>query len=122
MSATDGLRVIGRSWSKVDGPAKTSGETRYADDLFLPRMLHGKILRSHLPHARITRLDVARARALPGVRAVITGADLPVKFGIMPSSQDEEALCLDKVRYVGDPVAAVAAVDEETAERACEAI
>ena len=122
MSATDGLRVIGRSWSKVDGPAKTTGETRYADDLFLPRMLHAKILRSHLPHARIIDLDVSRARSLPGVHAVITGADLPVKFGIMPSSQDEEALCLDKVRYVGDPVAAVAAVDEETAERACEAI
>jgi len=122
MSATDGLRVIGGSWSKVDGPAKTTGETRYADDLFLPRMLHAKILRSHLPHARIIDLDVSRARSLPGVHAVITGADLPVKFGIMPSSQDEEALCLDKVRYVGDPVAAVAAVDEETAERACEAI
>ena len=122
MSATDGLRVIGGSWSKVDGPAKTTGETRYADDLFLPRMLHAKILRSHLPHARIIDLDVSRARSLPGVHAVITGSDLPVKFGIMPSSQDEEALCLDKVRYVGDPVAAVAAVDEETAERACEAI
>src|SRR6516164_2850253 len=122
MSATDGLRVIGRSWSKVDGPAKTTGETRYADDLFLPRMLHAKLLRSHLPPARIIDLDVSRARSLPGVHAVITGADLPVKFAIMPSSQDEEALCLDKVRYVGDPVAAVAAVDEETAERACEAI
>ncbi len=122
MSATDGLRFIGRPWSKVDGPAKATGETRYADDLFLPRMLHGKILRSHLPHARLIDLEVSRARALPGVHAVITGADLPVKFGIMPSSQDEEALCLDKVRYVGDPVAAVAAVDEETAERACEAI
>jgi 4-hydroxybenzoyl-CoA reductase alpha subunit len=122
VSATDGLRFIGRPWSKVDGPAKATGETRYADDLFLPRMLHGKILRSHLPHARLIDLEVSRARALPGVHAVITGADLPVKFGIMPSSQDEEALCLDKVRYVGDPVAAVAAVDEETAERACEAI
>jgi 4-hydroxybenzoyl-CoA reductase subunit alpha len=116
------LRFVGRPWAKVDGPAKTTGETRFADDLFLPRMLFGKLLRSHLPHARITRLDVARARTLPGVIAIITGHDLPTKFGIMPSSQDEEALCLDKVRYVGDPIAAVAAIDEETAERACEAI
>jgi 4-hydroxybenzoyl-CoA reductase alpha subunit len=118
----DGFRIIGRPWARIDGPGKTTGETRYADDLFLPRMLYGKMLRSHLPHARITRLDVSRARALPGVHAVITGADLPVRFGIMPSSQDEEALCREKVRYVGDPIAVVAAVDEETAERACEAI
>jgi len=116
------LRIIGRPWTRVDGPGKTTGQTVYADDLLLPRMLHGRLLRSHLPHARIRRLDASRARAMPGVHAVITGADLPVKFGIMPSSQDEETLCLDKVRYVGDPIAAVAAVDEETAERACEAI
>jgi 4-hydroxybenzoyl-CoA reductase subunit alpha len=117
-----GWRIIGTRWTRVDGPGKTTGETRYADDLFLPRMLHGKLLRSHLPHARIVKLDVARARALPGVHAVLTGADLPVRFGIMPSSQDEETLCREKVRYVGDPIAAVAAVDEETAERACEAV
>jgi 4-hydroxybenzoyl-CoA reductase subunit alpha len=122
MNTNGAPRFIGKPWAKVDGPAKAAGETRYADDLFLPRMLHGKLLRSHLPHARIVRLDPSRARALPGVYAVITGGDLPTKFGIMPSSQDEEALCIDKVRYVGDPIAAVAAVDEETAERACEAI
>jgi 4-hydroxybenzoyl-CoA reductase subunit alpha len=122
MSENGGLRIVGRPWPKVDGPAKTTGETRYADDLFLPRMLYGKLLRSHLPHARIRKLDVSRARALPGVHAVVIGQDLPTKFGIMPSSQDEEALCLDKVRYVGDPIAAVAAIDEETAERACEMI
>ncbi len=119
---TGALRFIGKPWTKVDGPGKTTGEARFADDLFLPRMLYGKFLRSHLPHAKITRLDVSKARALPGVHAVITGDDLPVRFGIMPSSQDEEALCRDKVRYVGDPIAAVAAVDEETAERACETI
>jgi len=122
MNADGDLRVVGKAWARVDGPGKTSGETRYADDLQLPRMLHGKMLRAHLPHARITKLDVSRARGLPGVHAVIVGRDLPTKFGIMPSSQDEEALCIEKVRYVGDPVAAVAAVDEETAERACEAI
>ncbi|HEY5725736.1 MAG TPA: molybdopterin cofactor-binding domain-containing protein, partial [Methylomirabilota bacterium] len=81
------------------------------------------ILRSPHPHARIKSIDTTRAAALPGVYAVITGRDLPrVKFGILPVSQDEEALCVDKVRMVGDPVAAVAAVDEETAERATELI
>jgi 4-hydroxybenzoyl-CoA reductase subunit alpha len=122
MSPQSEFRIIGRPWARIDGPGKTTGETRYADDLFLPRMLYGKMLRSHLPHARITRLDISRARGLPGVHAVITGADLPVRFGILPTSQDEEALCREKVRYVGDPIAAVAAVDEETAERACEAM
>lgn len=122
MNSQGQFRIIGRPWARVDGPGKATGETRYADDLFLPRMLYGKLLRSHVPHARITSVDVSRARALPGVLAVITGADLPVRFGIMPSSQDEETLCREKVRYVGDPIAAVAAVDEETAERACEAV
>src|SRR5215475_4156229 len=115
--------VVGRPLPKVDAWAKVTGETKYADDLVLPRMAYGKLLRSPHPHARIARIDTTRAAALPGVYAVITGHDLPpVKFGILPVSQDEEALCTDKVRMVGDPVAAVAAVDEETAERATELI
>ncbi len=115
--------VIGQSRPKIDAWAKVTGETKYADDLVLPRMAYGKLLRSPHPHARIVRIDTTRAAALPGVYAVITGHDLPrVKFGILPVSQDEEALCTDKVRMVGDPVAAVAAVDEETAERATELI
>jgi 4-hydroxybenzoyl-CoA reductase alpha subunit len=115
--------VVGQPLPKIDAWAKVTGETKYADDLFLPRMAYGKLLRSPHPHARIARIDTSRARALPGVFAVITGHDLPrVKFGIMPVSQDEEALCTEKVRMVGDPVVAVAAVDEETAERACELI
>ncbi len=114
--------VIGRMLPRVDGLAKSTGQTKYADDLDLPRMLHGRLLRSVCAHARIVRIDPGRARALPGVHAVITGRDLPVKFGILPVSQDEHALALDKVRFVGDPVAAVAAVDEETAERALEFI
>src|SRR5437870_13360808 len=86
-------------------------------------MAYGKLLRSSHAHARIRSIDSARARAVPGVYAVITGSDLPhVKFGILPVSQDEEALCTEKVRMVGDAVAAVAAVDEETAERACRLI
>jgi 4-hydroxybenzoyl-CoA reductase subunit alpha len=115
--------VIGQPLPKIDAWAKVTGDTRYADDLFLPRMAFGKLLRSPHPHARISGIDTARARRLPGVLAVITGYDLPrVKFGILPVSQDEEALCTEKVRMVGDAVAAVAAVDEETAERACELI
>ncbi|HEU5320998.1 MAG TPA: molybdopterin cofactor-binding domain-containing protein [Methylomirabilota bacterium] len=115
--------VVGRPLPKIDAWAKVTGETRYADDLVLPRMAYGRLLRSAHAHARLVRIDTARARALPGVYAVITGADLPrVKFGILPVSQDEEALCTDKVRMVGDAVAAVAAVDEETAERACRLI
>src|SRR5437879_6022936 len=93
------------------------------DDPGLPRMAFGNLLRSPHAHARITRIDTSRAKAVPGVYAVITGADLPrVKFGILPVSQDEEALCTEKVRMVGDAVGAVAAVDEETADRACRLI
>jgi 4-hydroxybenzoyl-CoA reductase alpha subunit len=115
--------VIGRPLPKVDAWAKVTGDTRYADDLLLPRLAYGKLLRSAQPHARLTRIDTSAARALPGVYAVITGQDLPrVKFGILPVSQDEEALCTEKVRMVGDAIAAVAAVDEETAERACRLI
>jgi 4-hydroxybenzoyl-CoA reductase alpha subunit len=121
--AKDRFAVVGQPLPKVDAWAKVTGETRYADDLVLPRMAYAKLLRSPHAHARILGIDTGRARALPGVLAVITGADLPrVKFGILPVSQDEEALCVDKVRMVGDAVAAVAAVDEETAARACELI
>jgi 4-hydroxybenzoyl-CoA reductase alpha subunit len=120
---TKRFSVVGQPLPKIDAWSKVTGDTRYADDLALPRMAFGKLLRSPHAHARITRIDTVRARAVPGVYAVITGADLPrVKFGILPVSQDEEALCTDKVRMVGDAVAAVAAVDEETAEHACRLI
>jgi len=114
--------IIGRSLLKVDAMAKVTGETKFADDLVLPRMLHAKILRSPHPHARILSIDTGLAEALPGVHAVLTGRALPITFGILPVSQDEEALAIQRVRYVGDPVAAVAAVDEETAEAACRLI
>src|SRR5438128_815612 len=107
--------VIGRRLPKVNSWAHLTGEARYADDLFLPRMLYGRVLRSTRPHARIRRVDVTRALAHPGVVAVVTGADMPEKMGIMPSTQDETALAVDRVRYVGEPVAAVAALDEDTA-------
>ena len=119
----DRFSIIGQSLPKIDAWAKVVGETKFADDMVMSRMAHGKLLRSPHPHALIKRIDTTRARALPGVYAVITGHDLPrVKFGILPVSQDEEALCVEKVRMVGDAVAAVAAVDEETAERATELI
>src|SRR5215218_9107323 len=78
-------------------------------------MLYCKLLRAHVPHALIKSIDVSKALALPGVHAVITGEDLSVPYGILPVSQDEHPLCVDKVRFIGDPVAAVAAVDEDTA-------
>ena len=108
-------KVIGKPFRKVDARAKCNGQTRFADDISLPRMLYCKLLRSPVPHALIKRIDATRARQLPGVVAVITGGDLPVPYGILPVSQDEHALCIDKVRFIGDPVAAVAAVDEDVA-------
>jgi len=113
-----GFRVVGKAHRKVDATAKVTGVTRFADDLFLPRMLFAKLLRSPHPHARIRSIDASRAAALPGVKAVLTGKDLPIPFGILPVSQDEHALALDKVRFVGDPVAAVAATTEEAAAQA----
>lgn len=116
------FHVIGRPQRKVDGRAKSTGAARYTDDLALPGMLHGKILRSPHPHARIVSIDASEALALEGVHAVVTGADMPVTFGIIPWTPDEYPLALDRVRYIGDGVAAVAAVDEDTANRALERI
>jgi 4-hydroxybenzoyl-CoA reductase subunit alpha len=114
--------VVGTARRKVDATAKVTGETKFADDLSLPRMLWCKLLRSREPHARIVRIDTSRAERHPGVIAVLVGRDLPIPFGILPISQDEHALCPDHVRFVGDPVAAVAAIDEDTAADACDLI
>ncbi|HVC99828.1 MAG TPA: molybdopterin cofactor-binding domain-containing protein [Candidatus Dormibacteraeota bacterium] len=122
MSGERPLGSVGHSPARLDGASKVRGQAVYADDIALPRMLHCKILRAQAPHARILSIDVSAARRLRGVVAVLTGADLPIRFGILPVSQDEAALESHKVRYVGDPVAAVAAVDEETAAAACELI
>src|ERR1044072_497702 len=117
MSENNGkpLNVVGKPFRKVDARAKCTGQTKFADDIVLPRMLACKILRSHVPHANIKNIDLSKALALPGVIAIITGKDLPVPYGILPVSQDEHALCIDKVRFIGDPVAAVAAIDEDVA-------
>ncbi len=114
--------VIGKPLPKIDAMAKCAGETHYADDLSFSRMIYTKLLRSPHPHAKIRSISTERAVGLDGVYAVITGKDLPEKFGIMPSTQDEEALVVEKVRYVGDPVAAVAASTETLAEKALELI
>ena len=116
------LKVVGKPFRKVDARQKCTGQTKFADDIQLPRMLHCKMLRSHEPHAIIKSVDVSKALALPGVHAVITGRDLPISYGILPVSQDEHPLCVDRVRFIGDPVAAVAAIDEDTAFDAMNAI
>lgn len=107
--------TIGKPRRRVDGRAKAIGQLQFADDLVLPRMLHAKLLRSPHPHAIVESVDAARARAYRGVHLVLTGAEFPVPYGIMPVSQDEYPLARERVRYVGDPVAAVVAVDEQTA-------
>jgi len=114
--------VIGKRNPKIEAYQKASGQTRYAGDIKLPRMAWARLLRSPHAHARIISIDTSRAEAYPGVLSVITGDDMPVTIGIMPTSQDEFPLAVGKVRYVGDPVAAIAAVDEETAGEACELI
>jgi 4-hydroxybenzoyl-CoA reductase subunit alpha len=118
----DDLHVIGVPRRRVDARAKVTGQTRFADDIFLPRMAHCKLLRSPHPHARIRKIGFSRALAHPGVYLVLTGKDVPIQYGILPVTQDEQALCLDHVRHVGDPVAAVIAREELTAFEAMDLI
>ena len=110
---------IGVPARRGDTMRRVRGETRYTADITLPRMLHAKLVRSPHPHAKVVRVDLARALAHPGVVAAITGEDLPARFGIIPWTPDEHALARESVRFVGDAVAAVAARDERTAEEAC---
>ena len=116
------LGVIGKPRRRVDARAKVTGQTKFADDLVFPRMVHCKLLRSRHPHAKILGIDASRARGPPGVLLVLTGADFPIPYGILPVSQDEHPLCTDKVRFVGDPVAAVIAKDELTAFEALDLV
>ncbi|PYN76355.1 MAG: hypothetical protein DMD97_12390 [Candidatus Rokuibacteriota bacterium] len=111
-----GFDVVGKSTPKLDGPDKVTGRTCYLHDLELPRLAHGKILRTRLPHARIVSIDTSRARVLPGVLAVLTGADVePRPFGF---AKDQVALKRGKVRCIRDEVAAVAAATAAIAEEA----
>jgi len=116
------MNIIGTPRRRVDARAKVTGQTRFADDLALPRMLHCKLVRSTVPHGRIARIDVSKALAHPGVYLVLTGRDFPIPYGILPVSQDEHALATDRVRFVGDPVAAVIARDELTAFEALDLV
>ncbi|MBI1962481.1 MAG: xanthine dehydrogenase family protein molybdopterin-binding subunit [Candidatus Rokubacteria bacterium] len=115
-----GFDVIGKATPKRDGADKVLGRTRFLHDLELPRLAHGKILRARHPHARIVRIDGARARALPGVLAVLTGDDVePIPFGF---ARDQTALKRGKVRCIRDEVAAVAAETPEIAQEALDLI
>jgi 4-hydroxybenzoyl-CoA reductase alpha subunit len=116
------MKVIGKPRRRVDARAKVTGLTKFADDIVLPRMVHCRLLRSPHPHAEILEVKTERALKHPGVYLVLTGKDFPVTFGIMPVSQDEYPLANGKVRYVGDPVAAVVAKDEQTCTEALELI
>ncbi len=114
--------IIGKPIAMVDAAGKTTGAGKYTDDLCVPGMLVGKILHSPHPHARIKRIDTSRAEKLDGVVCTVVGSDAPNPYGILPVGHDEHALAVDKIRYVGDNVACVAAEDEATAERALELI
>ena len=109
--------VIGKGLPRVDGVVKATGEAMYTADMSLPGTLYGKILRSPYAHARILNIDASKALRLPGVRAVVTGKDTAgIKFSCFDVPQypaDEEPLAINKVRYIGDEVAAVAAIDED---------
>jgi len=118
--------VINTPVHNIDGIAKITGRAEYTFDVKLPRMLYGKILRSPYPHAKILHIDTSKAENLSGVKAVVTGKDtLGIKQGIWRRFKelcDEEILARSRVRYIGEPVAAVAAIDEDTAEEALDLI
>ena len=99
-------KVLGRNYPRVDAADKVSGRSQYASDIYLPGMLLCKVLQSPKPHARILHIDTSRAQGLPGVRAVITGRDVPDAHFGNGAVKDKRILALDKVRYIGEPVAA----------------
>jgi len=111
-------RLLGGRIPYIEGPLKVTGRAEYTDDIRRPGMLVGRLLRSPWPHARLRSIDVSAARALPGVHAVLTGDRYPTPFGVLPITHDETAIAVGKARYIGDIIAAVAATDERTAERA----
>jgi len=115
--------IIGTRMPRVDSRAKVMGKAKYTADLKLPGMLVGKIKRSPYAHARIVNIDTSKAEALPGVKSVVTGKDTEgVKWGVFPYTRDQQFIQTEKARYIGDEVAGVAAIDEETALRALDLI
>ncbi len=120
--ASAGYHLIGKRTPLIDAALKVTGRAEYTDDIKRPGMLVGRLLKSVHPHARIRSIDVEEARRHPGVAAVLTGDRYPTPFGVLPMTHDETALAVGRVRFLGEHVAAVAAVDEETCERAFELI
>ncbi|MBH98113.1 MAG: hypothetical protein CMM56_06630 [Rhodospirillaceae bacterium] len=112
------FELIGTPFRRVDGRAKVTGQTQFADDLSFPRMAYVKLVRSTVPHALIKNIDLSVAESMEGVLATLVGSEMPVPFGILPVSEDEHALAIDKVRFVGDPIAAIVAVNEDIAHAA----
>jgi len=111
--------VINKRAPRLDAPVKSTGEAKFIDDMTMSNMLFGALLQSPLPHARILDIDTSAAEKIKGVKAIITAKDVPhIKYGISPARYDEEMFCSDKVRYVGDEIAAVAATDMATAREA----
>ena len=121
-----GYSVVGKSLPRKDDPLRATGKAQFTSDLSLPGMLYGKILRITYPHARILNIDTTKAERLSGVKKVVTGKDtIGERFGIVgfiPQTFDEYGLAIDKVRYIGDEVAAFAATSEEIAEEALDLI
>jgi len=118
----DKFKMVGQGRPYIEATKKVQGSAEYADDLRVKNALHCKFLRSTHAHAKIDSIDTSKAEALQGVRAVITGKELPITFGVLPISQDETAMAVDKTRYIGEIVVAVAADTEEIAELACSLI
>ncbi|MRH44344.1 xanthine dehydrogenase subunit D [Aquibacillus halophilus] len=118
----DQLVYKNRNRVRPDGKAKVTGSLKYLTDLSFPNMLYGKILRSAYPHAKILSININDAEKLPGVKAVITHKDIPGLNGFGIISPDQPVLCEDRVRYVGDAIAAVAAETIEIAEKALQLI
>ena len=117
------FEVIGKRIANVRSGPKAVGQAVYTDDLKFPGMLYGKLLRSPFPHARILNVDISKAKAIPGVKAVLAGQNVSrVKVGAVPTQSDQVLMATDKVRHVGEAVAAVAAIDEEIAEEALQSI
>lgn len=110
--------IIGKPVPMVDGASKVTGKGIYTDDMKMPGMVYARILRSVQPHAKILKLDTSRAEAMDGVVAVVTGKDVAQKYGILPVGHDETALAVDRVRYVGEGIVALAATSPEIAEEA----
>jgi 4-hydroxybenzoyl-CoA reductase subunit alpha len=117
------LSVVGKRLPKLDAFDKSTGRAIYTDDISFPNMLYGKTLLSPHAHAKILSINTERAKSLPGVKLILTGADVPeLTYGTSPARYDENILAKDKVRFVGDVIAAVAAVDEETCYKALDLI